>query len=45
MLDLLASLNASGTTVLFVTHDMSLATRAQRVVTIRDGRVVADEKP
>lgn len=43
MLDLLESLNASGTTVLFVTHDLSLAARARRVVTIKDGRVVADE--
>jgi putative ABC transport system ATP-binding protein len=43
MLDLLASLNGSGTTVLYVTHDNSLARRAQRVITIKDGRVVADE--
>lgn len=42
MLDLLAGLNATGTTVLFVTHDMSLAERAQRIITIRDGRVVGD---
>lgn len=37
MLDLLASLNTAGTTVLYVTHDMSLATRARRIVTIKDG--------
>jgi putative ABC transport system ATP-binding protein len=43
MLGLLASLNAAGSTVLFVTHDMSLASRARRIVTIKDGRVVADE--
>jgi putative ABC transport system ATP-binding protein len=43
MLDLLAGLNAAGTTVLYVTHDLSLAARARRVVTIRDGCVVADE--
>ena len=43
MLDLLESLNTSGTTVLYVTHDLSLAARAHRVVTIKDGRVVADE--
>lgn len=43
MLDLLEGLNAAGTTVLYVTHDMALAARAHRVVTIRDGRVVADE--
>ena len=43
MLDLLASLNGSGTTVLFVTHDLSLAARARRIVTIKDGLIVADE--
>jgi putative ABC transport system ATP-binding protein len=43
MLDLLAGLNAAGTTVLYVTHDMALASRARRIVTIKDGRVVADE--
>ncbi len=44
MLDLLAGLNAAGTTVLYVTHDLSLASRARRIVTIKDGRVVADER-
>jgi len=43
MLDLLSSLNARGTTVLYVTHDTSLAARARRIVTIEDGHVVADE--
>ena len=43
MLDLLAGLNTTGTTLLYVTHDRSLAARAGRVVTIKDGRVVADE--
>ncbi len=40
MLDLLQELNASGTTILFVTHDRELAARAQRVIEIRDGVVV-----
>jgi putative ABC transport system ATP-binding protein len=39
MFELLATLNAEGKTVLYVTHDMSLADRAHRVVTIRDGVV------
>ena len=43
MLDLLEGLNAAGTTVLYVTHDLALAQRAKRVVTVKDGRVVADE--
>jgi putative ABC transport system ATP-binding protein len=43
MMELLERVNAAGTTVLFVTHDLSLAARASRIITIRDGRIVADE--
>ncbi|HMS61529.1 MAG TPA: ABC transporter ATP-binding protein [Solirubrobacteraceae bacterium] len=43
MFDLLQRLNESGTTVLYVTHDLELARRAHRVVTIRDGMVVEDQ--
>lgn len=42
MFDLLQRLNEHGTTVLYVTHDRDLASRAHRIVTIRDG-VVASE--
>ena len=41
MFELLARLNGEGKTVLYVTHDRGLAGRASRVVTIRDGVVVA----
>jgi putative ABC transport system ATP-binding protein len=40
MFELLERLNREGKTILFVTHDRDLATRAPRVVEIRDGRVV-----
>jgi putative ABC transport system ATP-binding protein len=40
MFELLARLNREGKTVLYVTHDSSLAERAHRVVTIRDGLVL-----
>jgi putative ABC transport system ATP-binding protein len=40
MFELLERLNGEGKTVLYVTHDLELAARAQRVVTIRDGLVV-----
>jgi putative ABC transport system ATP-binding protein len=44
VLDLLLALNQSeGTTLVLVTHDPALAARADRIVTLRDGRVVADE--
>ena len=42
MFDLLRRLNDEGTTVLYVTHDLELAARAHRVVTIRDGVVASD---
>ena len=41
MFELLSRLNGEGKTVLYVTHDRELAGRASRVVTIRDGVVVA----
>ena len=40
MFQLLRRLNDEGKTVLYVTHDLDLAARAGRVVTIRDGVVV-----
>jgi putative ABC transport system ATP-binding protein len=42
MLGLLTDLNAAGTTVIFVTHDLGLAAPAPRLVTMRDGRIVSD---
>ncbi len=42
MFDLLARLNDEGMTVLYVTHDRALASRAPRTVAIRDGRVESD---
>jgi putative ABC transport system ATP-binding protein len=41
MFDLFRRLNNEGKTVLYVTHDLELAARAQRVISIRDGLVVA----
>jgi putative ABC transport system ATP-binding protein len=41
MFGLLQQLNDAGKTVIFVTHDRELARRARRIVTIRDGRIVA----
>jgi putative ABC transport system ATP-binding protein len=44
MFDLLDELHRAGTTVLYVTHDPSLAAKAARVVTIRDGQVEWDDR-
>ena len=38
--DLLAGLVATGTTVVLITHDEHLATRAGRIVPMLDGRIV-----
>ncbi|HYM11555.1 MAG TPA: ABC transporter ATP-binding protein [Bryobacterales bacterium] len=44
VLDLLLALNRQqGTTLLLVTHDHDLAANADRRITLRDGRIVADE--
>ena len=40
MFELLQRLNDEGKTVVYVTHDLGLAARAARIVTIRDGVVV-----
>ncbi|HEY2844417.1 MAG TPA: ABC transporter ATP-binding protein [Bryobacteraceae bacterium] len=44
VLDLLIALNQrEGTTMVLVTHDTTLAARADRIVTLRDGQIVSDE--
>jgi putative ABC transport system ATP-binding protein len=42
MFELLQRLNDEGKTVLYVTHDLGLAAKAGRIVTIRDGLVVGE---
>jgi putative ABC transport system ATP-binding protein len=45
VLDLLLELNArEGTTLVLVTHDATLASYADRRVTLRDGRILSDER-
>jgi putative ABC transport system ATP-binding protein len=39
VLDLLCDINESGTTIIMVTHEQTLARKAQRNITVRDGRV------
>ena len=43
VLDTLCSLNDEGATVIMVTHSMQHADAATRLVTLRDGTIVADE--
>jgi putative ABC transport system ATP-binding protein len=42
MFRLMKELNEAGTTVVYVTHDQALAGLAGRVISVRDGQVVAD---
>jgi macrolide transport system ATP-binding/permease protein len=41
---ILSELNASGKTIVMVTHEPDIAAYASRVVTMRDGRIVGDER-
>ena len=42
ILELLLDLHRSGSTVVVITHDHAVADRMDRVVTVRDGRIVSD---
>ncbi|MDU7360442.1 MAG: ATP-binding cassette domain-containing protein [Propionibacteriaceae bacterium] len=44
VLQLLEMLHAAGHTVILVTHDLELAKRGHRWITLRDGRIVSDER-
>ncbi len=45
VLELLLSLNRSeGATLVLVTHDRELASHATRIITLRDGRILSDER-
>ena len=39
---ILGELHAEGHTIIIVTHDMSVAQHAQRIIEIRDGEIIAD---
>ena len=45
VLELLLALNRSeGATLVLVTHDAELARHASRILTMRDGLIIADER-
>ncbi len=44
VLDLFDLLSADGRTVVVITHESDVAARAKRVLRMRDGRIVSDER-
>jgi putative ABC transport system ATP-binding protein len=44
IMDLFCELHRSGMTIILVTHEPSVAEYAQRILRVRDGRIVADER-
>jgi macrolide transport system ATP-binding/permease protein len=44
MLALLKELHAEGHTIIIVTHDRQVASHAERIIEIKDGEIIADEK-
>jgi putative ABC transport system ATP-binding protein len=44
VLELFARLNDEGRTIVLITHEDDVARHAQRVVRVKDGRVIADER-
>ncbi len=45
IMDLLTEVNCDGTTVLLVTHDVRVAARTHRVLLMKDGRLVSEQRP
>ena len=43
IMDLLAEINKSGTTIMLVTHDVRVAARTERVLFMLDGQIVAEK--
>lgn len=44
VMEILQSLNNQGRTIILVTHEMDTANHAQRIIRVRDGAIVGDEK-
>lgn len=45
IMDILCRVNREGTTVLLVTHDPRVAARTERILCLRDGRILDDRRP
>ncbi|MCC8193806.1 MAG: ATP-binding cassette domain-containing protein, partial [Deltaproteobacteria bacterium] len=45
VLALLRELHAAGHTIILITHDPGIAATAERIITLRDGVIISDERP
>ena len=43
VLDFIKKLNEDGTTIVLITHDMTIAEEAKRIVRIQDGKIISDQ--
>ncbi len=43
VLDFIKKLNKEGTTIILITHDISIAEQAKRIVRIHDGKIISDD--
>jgi putative ABC transport system ATP-binding protein len=44
LLDLLVELNNDGNTLILITHDLKIAERAKRVISLSDGKILSDKE-
>jgi putative ABC transport system ATP-binding protein len=44
VLETLVKLNNEGTTIVLITHDMNVASKAKRIIQIMDGQIFKDER-
>lgn len=44
VIDMIKGINEEGNTVILITHDMNIAKKAKRIVTVRDGKIISDEE-
>lgn len=44
IMDILKNLNSEGITVIIITHEMDIAQKARRIISMRDGKIVSDKK-
>lgn len=43
VLHTMVQLNEQGNTIVLITHDLTVASYAQRVITLKDGVIISDE--